>query len=84
MKYVFPLVLVSLSCLTGCLNTEEAMNSWLGQSEASLIAQWGPPPFVRDDGQGGHVLVYGNFNGAYRMFYVNSSGTVYSWRSRGR
>jgi hypothetical protein len=90
MKAAAIALFVSLACLnTGCIsqiteNNNAIMQSWVGQSEAKLIAEWGPPPAVRDDGQGGRVLVYGNFNGAYRMFYVNSGGTVYSWRWQGR
>jgi hypothetical protein len=89
MRALVSLLLVLLVCLAnpGCVDVQarnnELMQSWMGCQESQLIAAWGPPPNVRDDGKGGHVLVYGNFNGAYRMFYVDSSGVIYSWRWRG-
>ena len=80
-------ILFSAFCFlnSGCFSqiaehNNAAMESWVGHSEAELIAEWGPPPYVRDDGRGGRVLIYGNFNQFHRMFYVNSSGIVYSWR----
>jgi hypothetical protein len=85
------IALLAFLCLlnTGCISqiieqNNAIMQSWVGQRESKLIAEWGPPPAVRDDGQGGRVLVYGNFNGAYRMFYVNSNGVIYYGRWQGR
>lgn len=77
--------LLNTGCISQIIEQNNAiMQSWVGERESKLIAEWGPPPAVRDDGQGGRVLVYGNFNGAYRMFYVNSNGVIYSWRWQGR
>ena len=101
------------------------MESWSGHHYSELMASWGPPQQVFDDGNGGRVLVwtanrsfqvapatnttmttgqallYGNqiFGSsqsyttyqpaqavtwtAYRMFWVNSSGHVYTWAWRG-
>ncbi len=88
---IFNSILLLVVALTnvGCIGaiTEEnnaIMSSWEGMPEAKLIQEWGPPPYVRDDGQGGRVLIYGNFNAAYRMFYVNSAGYICSWRWGGR
>jgi hypothetical protein len=83
--YAFLLSLCFLN--TGCFShiaaqNDAAMESWVGHSEGELIAAWGPPPFVRDDGRGGKVLVYGGIyqHQFQRMFYVNPSGIIYSWR----
>ena len=83
--YAFLLSLCFLN--TGCFShiaaqNDAAMESWVGHSEGELIAAWGPPPFVRDDGRGGKVLVYGGIyqHQFHRMFYVNPSGIIYSWR----
>lgn len=79
--------LTSFISLPGCSSSvspldelKVKMDSWLGLTEAQLIAQTGPPNFIRDDAQGGKVLIYGQAGNFCRMFYVNSAGSIYSWR----
>jgi hypothetical protein len=54
--------LVVLLLLTGCAISKEAldakMNTWMGQSANDLIASWGPPTQVIDNGYEGKILVY--------------------------
>lgn len=48
--------------LSGCAsNINKKMESWVGSHESDLIASWGPPQQVSDNGQGGKVLVYQNY-----------------------
>ncbi len=51
---IFLLLLVS----TGCANINKVMKSWEGHHYGELIASWGPPQQVFDDGYGGRILVY--------------------------
>lgn len=53
--FLVALVLSSSGC-AGRLN--KAMNSWMGSNVGDLIASWGPPQQVFDDGQGGQVLLW--------------------------
>lgn len=60
MKRLLPLLLV-LSCtlLTGCASRiNETMESWVGHHQSDLIASWGPPQQIMDDGSGGRILIY--------------------------
>jgi hypothetical protein len=34
------------------------MESWVGHDQNDLIAAWGPPQQILDDGNGGKILVY--------------------------
>lgn len=36
----------------------EVMDSWKGQTKASLLQVWGAPSKVTSDGQGGEILVF--------------------------
>jgi hypothetical protein len=87
LMFLFLLTLSPVFWGTGCTNSSEReadfrvrMDSWLGQSEAKLIAETGPAPYSRDDGQGGKILIYGRAGWWCRMFYVNPKGIIYSWR----
>jgi hypothetical protein len=51
----FILLIIALS---GCVNMSEVMESWEGHHVSDLVASWGPPQRVMDDGAGGKILVY--------------------------
>ena len=66
----------------------KTMDSWLDHSKHELVLSWGAPDRVSDDGASGEILVYASpfyYYGSdfyyYKMFYVNSSGNIYSWRT---
>lgn len=44
--------------LSACVNVSAIMKSWEGNHFSDLIASWGPPQQVMDDGQGGKIFVY--------------------------
>lgn len=50
--------LVIVVALAGCASISETMETWVGHHQSDLIASWGPPQQVLDDGQGGKILVY--------------------------
>ena len=52
--------LVGLSALLfpGCAHVNSVMQSWEGHHYSNLMARWGPPQQVFDDGMGGRILVY--------------------------
>jgi hypothetical protein len=50
------IVLIS-SCATPS-SVNDSMQSWVGSHQSSLIASWGPPQEVADDGLGGKVLIF--------------------------
>jgi hypothetical protein len=110
----FLLMLLSLIGCTSRMN--QIMASWEGQDANDLIANWGPPTQVMDDGSGGKILCYQqtgaiyvprtttgsaySYGGAtsfntystpgyafpinkYRMFWVNTNGTIYRWSWKG-
>ncbi len=52
-------LLASLSLFTACAaHVDETMRSWEGHQFSDLVASWGPPQQVFDDGSGGKILVY--------------------------
>ena len=51
-------VLALASTLTGCAHMNKVMASWQGHHYSDLIAKWGPPQQVFDDGSTGRILVY--------------------------
>jgi hypothetical protein len=53
--FVIPLMLLFFGCV-GHIN--EVMNSWVNHHFSELIASWGPPAQVFDDGQGGRIFIY--------------------------
>lgn len=67
------------------------MNSWLGNTKHSLIMSWGPPSASTSDGSNGEILIYANQDlympqtgvtwWQYKMFYVDSKGEIYHWRT---
>jgi len=40
------------------MEQEKAMKSWLGYHKNYLIAGWGPPTQIMDDGSGGSIYIY--------------------------
>jgi hypothetical protein len=61
MKPILSLVLLfSVIIVTGCASIDKQMDSWMGHHQSDLIANWGPPQQVIDDGQGGKIFVYSN------------------------
>ena len=52
-------VLLIVITLTGCAaRMNKVMASWQGQNFNNLMASWGPPNQVFDDGAGGRVMVW--------------------------
>lgn len=73
---LLPMVLAIL--MVSCVNMKEVMNSWMGHHYTELLASWGPPTNVYDDGQGGRVLQY-MVQSSYTMpgrSYTNSNAYV--------
>jgi len=82
------LIAIGLVTLLSCTSQKKILNSWIGQSEQSLIQNWGPPQRTESDGSDGKILVYArqvylpNINvnyWDYKMMYVHADGTIYSW-----
>ena len=77
------MLLASQGCTNSSSPLEELkveMNTWLGRTEAELIAERGPPPYIRDDGQGGRILIYGQAGNFCKMYYISIYGRIYNWR----
>ena len=56
---IFSLILVLVLLLfTGCASINKTMQSWMGHHQSDLIASWGPPQQIMDDGQGGKIFIY--------------------------
>lgn len=52
-------ILLTLITLTGCAaRMNRVMTSWQGRNFNDVIASWGPPNEVFDDGSGGRVMVW--------------------------
>jgi len=68
------LLIAAAVMLPGCAaQINSRMNSWVGHHQSELIQAWGPPQQTTSDGNGGTVLIYGE--------YVNlgqSPGQVYT------
>ena len=52
------LVFVCLAFVPGCALVDSKMKAWVGKHESELIASWGAPTYVHEDGRGGTLLVY--------------------------
>lgn len=57
MKRALVLLLMGL-LLSGCIHKSQRMNAYIGQTQANVIAQCGPPTNIIPDGAGGTILVY--------------------------
>ena len=51
-------LLLIMVILAGCASINKTMESWMGHDQSDLIANWGPPQQVMDDGRGGKIFVY--------------------------
>lgn len=52
-------LVVACALSSGCASRiSKAMESWVGSHVSDLVASWGPPQRVFDDGRGGQVFVY--------------------------
>ena len=52
-------VLPLLICLASCAaRMNKVMASWQGNHYSNLLAAWGPPDQIMDDGSGGKIFVY--------------------------
>jgi hypothetical protein len=61
MKRIFAIAAVVLLVIVfvGCAaRINKAMDSWTGHNYNELIASWGPPSQVLDDGSGGKIMVW--------------------------
>lgn len=52
------LLLLSCSCASTQTDITNVMASWDGSNANDLIASWGPPNRVMDDGEGGKIFIY--------------------------
>lgn len=61
MKNVYKACLGGLLFLSGCASVQgydTYLNTWMGRSEADLVATWGAPAQMQDLGDGRQILVY--------------------------
>lgn len=74
-KYVF-LFLLSIVFLSSCFTERinKMMKSWTRAHYGNLIASWGPPQMVFDDGYGGRILIYTT----QRVFIAPGKSTTYT------
>jgi hypothetical protein len=49
---------LAFSFIPGCASINKTMQSWVGNHQSDLIANWGPPQQVMDDGRGGKIFIY--------------------------
>jgi hypothetical protein len=58
-RSAFVVLTVFLVLTTGCVEAiNKKMASWEGHGLSELLASWGPPQELFDDGNGGRILVY--------------------------
>ena len=56
---VIIITLLTLLIFSGCAaRISNVMRSWKGHHYSDLIASWGPPQQVFDDGKGGRLLIW--------------------------
>jgi hypothetical protein len=71
---------VATLMLVGCSLVDRQMESWMGHHQSELIANWGPPQQVMDDGQGGKIFIYSatqNYTSPGRAT-TNVTGSAYN------
>ncbi len=51
-------LLLVVAAFPGCASVDKTMASWMGHHQSELIARWGPPKKVLNDGQGGMIFLY--------------------------
>ena len=52
------IIVLAFSFISGCASINKTMQSWVGNHQSDLIASWGPPQQVMDDGRGGRIFIY--------------------------
>jgi hypothetical protein len=75
---VVPLLTMMLICSTGCMTAakmNKVMSSWEGADVNYLIARWGPPTQIMNDGNGGRIFVY-TYNRSYTTAGVSTTTTT--------
>ena len=72
---VFVFLLIGFAfTTTGCAaRINRVMSSWQGHHFSNLIARWGPPQQVFDDGYGGRILIWT----AQRSYTTSGTSTTY-------
>jgi hypothetical protein len=68
--------------LTGCMTTtkmNQIMSSWEGHHVSDLIASWGPPAQVIDDGKGGKIYCYQYSSAIYMPGTTTTHGNAYTY-----
>uniref|UniRef100_UPI00404B87A1 hypothetical protein n=1 Tax=Gelidibacter sp. TaxID=2018083 RepID=UPI00404B87A1 len=53
---------------------------FIGRPRQEVIVNWGKPDEISSDGEGGEILTYRRYNGAFYWitnFYINSDKKVY-------
>lgn len=76
--FTVPLLTMTLICSTGCMTAakmNKTMASWQGADVNYLIARWGPPTQVMNDGQGGRIFIY-TYNRSYTTAGVATTTTT--------
>ena len=69
---LFLALIMSFGCFAAHLS--KIMKSWEGSHYGDLIASWGPPQIVYDDGYGGRILIYTK----RRQFTAPGKSTTYT------
>jgi hypothetical protein len=76
--FVVLLFVLMLIGTTGCMTAakmNKTMSSWQGADVNYLIARWGPPTQVMNDGQGGRVFIY-TYDRSYTSAGVSTTTTT--------
>jgi hypothetical protein len=61
-KYCLAIIASLLLSLSGCATPiNNQMQSWIGHPQSELILSWGPPARTTSDGNGGSILIYGQY-----------------------
>lgn len=87
MKKIFSLFVII--GLIGCTSTADALNTWIGQDENTLISQWGIPSRTYELDNGVKLIEYKRLTGIYgqnhctRTFTVRKDGKIIDWRQTG-
>jgi hypothetical protein len=76
-----PITLLALM-LSGCMTTTEMnkrMSSWEGHRISDLIADWGPPSQVIENGQEGKIYCYQSSGSIYMPGTTSTHGNAYTY-----
>jgi hypothetical protein len=78
-----PLGLLTFGLSEAYYSIERKMKSWLSYHVNDLIASWGPPQQVLDDGMGGQFIIYTEHRTYFSPGYstTTASGQAYGWVS---